>query len=312
MKQKTARIISLSIIFLFVASLFSWSTPVSAGVSEWTAETIPGRLDNSIGPPGIDVRDFAIGNDDKPVYAVPGNSIAGNVVYKSINAGVSWTALTVSIRADLVAIAPDDVNIIAIANNSTPEVNLSIDGGVTWYALGTPQALAGAPAAAIFDIAISGIWEKKHFIAAAGQEAGNVGNLWYFAYGAAAATWQETNTLPGATAESEVAAIDFSDSFSSDATLVAVTDSTGVDVKLQVLNIDSLKWNGNAGYIGYPCTVVSNAGINRLTSASLTLSPGYDGSDEGSRDLFIGLTIDGTAPVMAARGIFLFSQLFKT
>ena len=107
MTQKTAIILNLSIVLLLVASLFSWPTPVYAGDSVWSAETIPGRLGNSIGPASIDIRDYAIGDDDRTIYAVPGDSITDNVVFKSSNAGVSWTALPVSIRADLVAVAPE-------------------------------------------------------------------------------------------------------------------------------------------------------------------------------------------------------------
>jgi len=307
MKQKTARIISLSaVIFLFIY-LFSWPLPVSAGESEWSAESIPGRIDNTLGPAGIDIRDYAIGDDDLTIYATPGNSIADTIIYKSTNAGVSWTAVTVSVRADLLAIAPDNVNFIAFVNSSTQEVYLSIDGATTWDSIGTP-----AGAAVIYDIAISETRENKHYIAVAGKEAGNVANLWYLAYGQGAPVWQGTRTLSGISGSSEVATVAFSPDFASDSTLAAVTDNAGISVQLQLFNISSAKWNSAASYTGYPCTVVSAAGLTSLTSASISLSPTFDGDDDDYRNLYIGLTVAGDATAVAASGIYRFKDTIKT
>ena len=82
--------------------------PTSADTVSWSAEPVPSSIDMVLGPDVIDVRDLAVTDDGVTVYAVSGDSIPENVVYKSTDAGVSWTTLSISIVADLVAVAPDD------------------------------------------------------------------------------------------------------------------------------------------------------------------------------------------------------------
>ncbi len=300
-----ARIFSLGICVLLLASLFAWPRPVSAGLAEWSAETIPSRTNNTLGPAGVDIRDLAVANDNLVVYAAPGDSITDNVVYKSTDSGIKWTALPVPIRADYVAIAPDNENLVAIANNITPTVFFSSSAGLAWQTLGTVQETPhGAPAAAIYDLAISLAMVNIHYIAVAGKEAGNIANLWYYDLGAGMSAWHETNTFTGFVAENEVAVFAFSPSFSSDATVVAITDSVSTNVTLQTLKINSKMWNSSAGFTDFPCTIVNNAGLNRLTSASLALSPGYSSDNPETRRVFIGFTVDGDASANATSGIY--------
>ena len=299
-----ARILSLITGILIVASLFSWPETVSAGLAEWSAETIPSRTDNILGPPGMSIRDFAVASDSKTIYAVPGDSISDNVVFKSADAGATWTALPVSIQANLVAVAPDDNNIVAIANSSTPVIYITLNGGTIWYNLGTPQE-GSSTAEAIYDIAVSATREGKHYIAAAGKDTGDMANLWYISIiGAAAPTWQETSALPGFTTGNETAAVAFSPSFVLDATVVVISDKASDSVQLQMLDISSEKWNEPAGFISFPRPVVTDTGISRLTSASLSLAPTYLASDDDTRRVYIGLTIDGSALAIAASGIY--------
>ncbi len=309
MKQQIRRISAPCIAILLLVNMFSWVTPASAGVAVWSAETIPGRTNNVLGPDGVDIRDFEVANDDVTIYAVPGNSISDNVVYKSVDAGVSWTVINIDIRADLVAVAPDDKNTVVIANSDTPELYLTEDGGTTWYTLGIPQESGGTPAAAIYDIAISDTRAAIHYIAAAGTDTAGNANLWYFNIGSVIPTWQETKNLPGFTSGDEVAAVAFSPGFSSDVAMVAISVDIGANVKLQILDISAKKWNSSAGYVSYPCTVVSNIGITGLSSASLSLAPNYLGTDDNSRRLFIGLTVEGA---VASSGIYRFVNTTKT
>jgi hypothetical protein len=307
MKQILAKILLLGAGILLTASLFSWPTPAHAGLLYWSAETIPARVDNVLGPPGIDVRDFAIADDATTIYAVSGNSTSDNVVYKSANAGVSWSTLIVSISADLVAVAPDDKNIVVIARSSpVPVIYVTFNGGTTWDTLGTPQETD--PAAAIYDITISETRAGKHYIAAAGKD--SAANLWYYTLGTPAATWQETKILTGFNSGSEMAAVAFSPAFVSDATLVAISDNTSptANVKLQILDLSAARWNSDAGYLSYPCAI-SNSGITGLVSASLSLSPTYDATDYDTRRLFIGLTFDSNS---SDSGIYRFVDTIET
>jgi hypothetical protein len=306
MKQLTARIISAGIIVLLLAGLSIRPEPALAGISQWSAETIPGSTGNMLGPAGIDIRDYVIGNDNLTIYAVPDN-IAGTNIYKSTNAGISWSTITLQVgfHADLIAVAPDDNNYVVYADNSTT-LYLSIDGGTNWNSLGVPTG-----ATVIRDIAVSPLNAGKHYIMAAGQKGVGVGNLWYFLpYSNVAPTWQDTNTLPGFTSQSEVTTIAFSPNFAADAALVAVTDNITTGVNLQVLdftNPTNLQWNNAALFTGFPCSVTTS--VSGILSASLKLSPTFDGTDETSRDVFIGLTLNGDT---ANSGIYRFNNTVNT
>ena len=316
MKQRISLISSLGIVIALLAGLFLPAKPVFSGATVWSAESIPSKIDNVLGPdnPGdsIDVRDFSMTANGLAIYAVAGNSITTNVLYRSTDYGVTWTAINIPIVADLVAVAPDDHQIIAIANSTTPEVYVSTDSGTTWYSLGAPQEEGANPAAVIYDIAISETREAKHCLAVAGKEAGDIANLWYFNIGETVPTWQETRTLAGFTNGDEVRAIAFSGAYSLDAALVVISEDDGVGIYLQIIDISADRWNASAGYLNYPRTVVADAGITGLSSASLSLAPGYIGSEDDTRTLFIGLTVLGNASAVATSGIYRFVDTTKT
>lgn len=305
------RISGLGMVILLV-SLLSWATPASAGTASWSAESIPDTTDNILGPAGIDVRDFAVAPGGTTIYAVPSDSISNNIIYKSTSSGVRWTALNVPVKADLVAIASDNTNMVAIVDSSTAEVYLTTNGGTTWDTLGTPQESGADAAAAIYDLAISKASAGIHYIAAAGKEAGDIANLWYFESGTAAPAWTETNTLTGFSSADAVTAVAFSPNFQSDEALLAISEKDNVSVVLQILSLNTRKWDSNAGFSGYPVTVVSGSGISDLDSASISLAPDYLADDDDLCTIFIGLAVSGDNAAQATSGIYRICGTTKT
>jgi photosystem II stability/assembly factor-like uncharacterized protein len=300
MTQKIARIFRLGICLLILGSLLCNFPKVSAGICEWSAEPIPATLNNLLGPTGVDIRDLAFFNDGQIIYAAPGNSVS-NTIYRSTDGGNTWTTITIGmpINVDLIATMPDNDQVLAIANKSTPAVYLSVDAGLHWKDLGILPG--GAPAVAIYDLAISPQREDINYIAVAGKEAGNVANLWYFELGSMASTvWHQTKILPGFVAADEAVTLAFSPTFVNDATVAVITNEALTNVKLQLLNIGSKMWNNAAGYIGFPREIVS-AGPNPVASASLALGPEYVGYQPEARNLFIGLAVVGNP---TASGIY--------
>jgi hypothetical protein len=71
-----------------------------------------------------------------------------------------------------------------------------------------------------------------------------------------------------------------------------------------MLDIGSRKWNHDAGFVNFPCTVVADTTISRLASASLSLAPDYLASDDDTRKVYIGLTIVGSTSAVAKSGIY--------
>ena len=165
MKKKITKIWGVGLVVVLVASLLLSAAPVSAGTISWGAETIPTTSGKVLGPANVDIRDMAVAADGTTIYAVPGSSITDNVTYKSTNGGETWTSITShsGIRADLVAVAPDDADIVAIANIATPVVYITTNGGTTWGSLGTiQQSGADYAAASISDIALSAAKSGTH------------------------------------------------------------------------------------------------------------------------------------------------------
>jgi len=298
--------------FLLVSLLLLAATPASAETQPWSAEAIPGTTGNVLGPAGIDVRDIAVAPNRTSIYAVAGDSISDNVVYKSTDSGASWTAISVDIQPDLVAIAPDDGNTIVIASTSAPAVYVTTNGGNDWSSLGIVQESGGAVASAICDISISAASSDIHYIAAAGKEAGDVANVWYYSIGTIAPAWKETNTLDGFSSANVIRAVAFSPNFPSDSVMVTVGESDGASINFEIFSLSSLKWNASANFISYPISVVSDDKITDLLSASISLDPAYLGSDYNRHIAFIGLTVDGDATVEATSGVYRLNHTSNT
>lgn len=294
----------LGMVAALLACLPLLPVPASAATQQWSAEPVPSRTDFALGPGGVDVRDMAVAADGTTVYVAPGDSLSGNTVYKSTNAGMSWTALAAPMKSDFVALAPDDAAIVGIAGQNTPAVYISTDGGSTWSSLGTPQESGRTAAAAIYDIAISAASTGIHYVAVAGSAGGGGADIWYFNLGSAAPVWKSTGALAGFSGANMIKAIAFSPGFSSDSTLAALSIKDNVSVTFDLLNLASNQWNASAGFTGYPVTVATGSGITGLTSASISLSPKYLASNADTRLAFLGLTVSGDAAAAATSGLY--------
>ena len=299
MGVKIVRITGL--VVLLVASLLSFAPPVSAAAPSWLAVPIPGTEGYQLGPSGVDIRDLAVTSDGAAIYAAPGDSIADRFVFKSDDAGVSWVAQPVYIAADLVAVAPDNADVAAVARKIVPSVYFTINGGITWRSLGAISSTSGNFVDTIHDIAISEAADGAHYLAVAGEEVGGVGNVWYCEIDGDHPQWQEAGVLPGFAATRAVRALAFSPDFPEDNVLVAVAETVDNLVGLQVFSFTAQAWNIQAGFAGYPVTLLGYGAIGQPASASIALSPEYAGDEEDSRLAFVGLTVNGDE---AASGVY--------
>ncbi len=288
---KVLRITGL--VIMLVASLLSSALPASASAPSWTAVSIPGTEGYQIGPPGVDVRDLAVAADGATIYAAPGNSIAGRYLFKSNDTGASWVAQSLDIAADLVAVAPDNADVAAVARAIVPVVYYTADGGMTWHSAGEVKEEHGNVASIIHSIAISVASDGTHYLAVAGEEAGGVGNVWYCAIESAKTVWRETSSLPGYMETRSIRALALSLNFTEDDVLVAVGETDDNHVHLQVFSFASQAWNVEAGFADYPVTILEYGNASPLASASIALSPDYIAGERDSHIAFIGLAGDG-------------------
>jgi hypothetical protein len=226
-------------------------------------------------------------------------------IFKSVNGGVTWTKIaahsSVGTSVTRIATAPDDIDVVAyIADNN--EVIASTNGGNTWSALGIPQetGIAGGAAATLAEIAISPTVSSVNYVAVGGEEAANVGNMWYFNLGSAVPKWMEGNTQAGwdATSDEGVFGLAFSPAFASDKVLVAITGPSGAVagdtlVKQQMFSLSSsnLKWNASAAFPA-AVTVDTLAAASTITRADVALPDTYLGGDPDTRKAFVAVSSD--------------------
>jgi len=299
MGLKIIRIIGLVVITM--TSLLSLASPASAAAPTWIAVPIPGSEGYQLGPPGVDIRDLAVADDVAAIYAVPGDSISDRSVYKSVDAGASWEAQHVFITADLVAVAPDNVDVAAVARRIVPWVYFTTDGGATWRSLGAVEGGDGSTADEIHDIAISAAEDGVHYLAVAGEEVDGEGNVWYCQINGEKPEWQETSSLPGFASVRSVRASAFSPSFTKDGALVTIGEDEYGHVKLHAFSFTAQAWNVPAGFESYPVSLLEYDVSDRVASASIVLAPEYAGNKADTRLAFIGLTISGDT---AASGLY--------
>ena len=247
-------------------------------------------------------------------------TIAGNLyelepglglIYKSTDTGASWSGVSPPDDAgsvQLVAIAPDDADMVAIVTGGT-NVYVTTDGGTTW---GDVEFTAAAGLSVpwdrhiIKDIAMSAESAGIHYLAAVGDFwdgtlEDTAAEVWRYNIGAAAPSWAEISAVASFDSANVSAAVAFSPNFPSDQVMAVVTETddastggTGVDyVKLQLWSENQDVWNATAGFDDYPATIVSEDEITGLASASISLDPEYLGSDDAMRMSFVGLTVEG-------------------
>lgn len=301
MKKKFSRILGVGLTFVLLASLMAFATPVSAGTVSWSAFSPVPSSTSQVLEQG-DVVDIGVSGDGDTIYAVGG----AKLVYKSTNRGLTWStiATTDNSDADLVAVAPDNDDIVAYVGTASDNltVYVSVNGGTTWSNLGVPQEGTDAICTVISDMAISPEKGGKYYIAIAGEESAGA-NVWYYDVYAASAYWHETNDKNGfnvttaATAETAdaAAAVAFSPNFASDQVMLALLqDTSDSEITLEVYSYNHSKWNVSAGFDGYGVTITDAAGITAITSGSITLDPEYLFSDDSMRLAFIGLNVVGT------------------
>jgi len=238
--KKIHKIWGLGLIVVLLVSMLGIVVPASAGTLSWSSETIPGSTGKVI--LDCDITDMDI-SPDGTIWA----STNTTTLYKSTDGGSSWTAVTHSglLTVDMVAVAPDNANIIAAAssNKTTPNVCISNNGGTTWSSLTTPQEGSEGSAMALTGLDVSPASSGYNYVAVCGWEwtsGTQLANVWSFNVGAAAAVWTEFcdregfNEATTAVGTADiVSAIAFSPNFPSDKVLTAIVEDSGA-VSLEI------------------------------------------------------------------------------
>ena len=128
-----------------ILAAITYALPIVADTLALSTEVIPGTAGMKLVPTaGMDILDIAVASNAMTVYATmgTGGGNANQKLNKSTNGGYTWSALPTPNNAaadavNLVAVAPDDPNIIVILGDIAPATGnktgyVSTDGGATF------------------------------------------------------------------------------------------------------------------------------------------------------------------------------------
>jgi len=329
MKSKISKILGVGLMVAMLASMFVVGTPASAATgayNAWSAEIIPNLMTTNILASGNSILDLALAGNGSTMYAATGS--VGARLYKSLNNGAAWTAVTIPAAAGSirkVALAPDvtDGSVLAIIADNN-EAYYSIDGCVTWYDLAVPTTTT---AATLNCIAFSRTVGVTKTLAVGGLNTSNGAGLWYMDFGVlpapwvdatvTTATWDASNFGGGGASDNQaVFALAFSPiNFAGDRALAVVTGpalatSGNLNALLQVANFFTKNWNGDiTGYTawGTGLTIATLASGNVTQAASLALDPNFLGQVDSSRLVYVGLAT-GAADTTILGGLYRFTN----
>ena len=250
--------------------------------------------------PGSEVSSICVTGDGNTIYSL---DAVNAQLYKSEHGGYGWDNISANIPGTpfwtAMAAAPDNPDVIAVATDSGTEVYLSVDGGMNFTAMGLSGNLIAGEW--ITGMAISPAYGNFTHDLAVGTSTGNGGGTilisavgrfpggWYNA-GRGATGWKPASSTSGI----DVYDIEFSHSYSSDATILAIVASgpnasTG-DTFLYSGSRDpennTVIWNGNSSYPVELCETGQDTPGTPLTYADLALPWDYSGTAASHRHIY--------------------------
>ncbi len=259
--------------------------PLAAGVSPWSMENTPGTAGNVIAPPGTDIVDIAAGPGGDIVYAATGT----NKLYKSIDMGATWLALPgIEDNANIIAVAPDNANRLAVIDIIAPRLFVSADGGASFTQVTLPSNVGK-----IADVDIAKVSSgTTHMICIAGSDNGTVPATFiqYFSWGSDSPRWTDAtdSSFTGRVGTGAALAVKFSPNYPADSTIAVLTLDSTNSLFYELINTATKKFNADGAFgANYPVAIADSVGT---ASGAIALTPNFLGSDATSRVAFIGLS----------------------
>ncbi|HEX7365356.1 MAG TPA: triple tyrosine motif-containing protein [Dehalococcoidia bacterium] len=241
--------------------------------------------------PDSDVSYISVGYDNT-VYAVDSPHAR---LYKSEHGGYGWTEISRNLGASGpwtgLAIAPDDPRVVAVVTNAGTEVFLSTDGGNNFGSTGLGSRLAGTER--VECIAISSGYSSRDIAVGTSRGNGN-GKVWVNIMEGFPSGWQDMSTGAAGWIDADIFAIDYSPSFDSDGTIVAVaatgpspgTENTYLYMGIRDVGGNTTVWNNSSGYP----VQISQSGQDTpgtpLRYADLALPADYNGASPANRHVY--------------------------
>ena len=274
-RRALATILILTLLFSLLLTIFSVpSVAASPDEVKWERVNIPagGETGNWVLAAGSDVKHLTMARDGT-LYAYASPSGASSTLFKSLDAGYSWSA-TGDIQGTIVGIttAPDDASIIYYASASG--VNKSADAGKTFNPLPAGPGGAGSGNITITSIDVAQLNGKSLVaIGTADNDSSQYGGVYTLDESKLIPEWQNTSL-----GSFDVSAVVFSPNYTADRQLLAVT--TNETDTFVTVRIGEGAWNQTFG------KAIINGRAAR--AAAIAFPDDYDTSG-GGYTLFVAL-----------------------
>jgi hypothetical protein len=280
-------LIAVQCVYFFPSPLFAEEAVTD--VLRWTQVDSPGEKGYVIvSPSEVNKIDVGRGNT---VYAIDS---VHNVVYRTDNAGLSWTDITEGLRtagaglpAEEIVVAPDQSAIVAVVTDGRTKVFISDDAGATWYNTAVP-AITGE----IWHIAISSSYQKSGSVLVRDLGIGTAqwdglstnGQVWTAQFGEdTISAWKNQNITAGY----DISAIAFAPSYKENQAVLAVA-STTADTWLCIgkrdLNAQTTEWNS---ITGYPIKIANSGDDGNEIISNIAMPENYSAISSSKRPVFI-------------------------
>jgi trimeric autotransporter adhesin len=239
MKTIIRKFWGVALVVMMLSSLFVVTAPAAAAAYAFTdAAALP-----TMAVAGLSILDVAQSGD--VIYATATDGTGVDYLYKSVDAGATWSALLLGAGLPivgastwgLVAVAYDDPTIVAVVNTDVTagvvnNVYLSVNGGISFSAI---SAFTATLVINSVDISPLDPATASHFVAVGGNTGAGVGFLQTWQTGLLVGAWTDPNNIfvdvpAGApnTALSpvptDVQAVKYSPNFGVDGALLFITE----------------------------------------------------------------------------------------
>jgi len=324
MKKYITKFWGVGLVIVLLSSLFLAAAPTSgAEPLRWEFHT--GQPGGALWAliPSSNITSYAVAADDSIMYAAV-QATTGTFMAQGTFGGAMWTDITARLpgfsggppttealdidTVDLVAIAPDDNNVVVAVDASADASNeagvaISVNGGASFSSMN----FDGTANTSITGVTISPlITGGIRYVAIYGQDGlTNDAVIYYYNYGAGVGSWK--NAVEDFTAKpaaentmDNIESVAFSSNFPSDTMAVAISEETGTDSLTGYLRLHILQFNSGGSWdatidSGYPVEIATLAAAFTVEAADVALHPEYDGADDALRIAFVGAAINNGA-----------------
>ena len=284
MKKKFSRILGVGLVIALVTSLITMAIPASASDLLWSTQATPSALTFQVAS-GTDASLIKVAPDGTTIFVVDSQATT-DVVYKSANSGLTWTAsvlnpwTTTSITA--MEISPNfatDSTVVVTAGNL---VYISTTAGAYFGQLGG----AVATGEIITSLALSPTYSAggEIMVGTTNAAAATYGGV-YIWNKLGVLNWAEQTTL-----DEDITSVAFSPNYPIDATILAIgSDAAGTQ---QHTKVSTFAWDATIGAEVSINAALDVGSATAIVSSSLVMGSDYNGSVAATRRTYVA-TVSG-------------------